>query len=88
MNTWSRESHNKLKSLITFLPTEIEYLEQKITKQASLSVQHNVQHIVQHSVQHDHIHHGLHSGYDPNDHDNLIHQSLNPGFDPGQGHDD
>ena len=40
-----------------------------------------------HSVQHHHIHRG-HSGYDPNDHDNLIHQSLNPGFDPGQGHDD
>ena len=31
---------------------------------------------------------GLHSGYDPYDHDNLINQSLNPGFDPGQGHDD
>ena len=55
---------------------------QKKLKTCVLSVQHNVQH----SVQHDHIHQCLHSGYDPNHHDNLILQSLNPGFDPGQDH--
>ena len=30
------------------------------------------------------IDHGLLPGYDPNDHDDHVHHSLNPGFNPGK----